>query len=58
MYLLSADGSSARRANIRLGRQNPRYVEIIEGLKPGDRIVTSGYDIYNEVDELIFDSAI
>lgn len=54
VYLISKDGKSARRTNIRLGRQNPRYVEILEGLKEGDWIITSGYDSYNEADELIF----
>jgi len=54
VYLIAADGESARRADIRLGRQNPRYVEILEGLKEGDWIITSGYDAYNEVDELDF----
>lgn len=54
VYLLSGDGQSASRAGIRLGRQNPRYVEVLEGLKEGDWIITSGYDSFNEVDQLIF----
>jgi HlyD family secretion protein len=54
VYLLSQDGQSASRAGIRLGRQNPRYVEVLEGLKEGDWIITSGYDSFNDVDELIF----
>ena len=58
VYLLAQDGKSASRANIRLGRQNPRYVEVLEGLKDGDRIITSGYDSFNDVDELIFTQAL
>ena len=54
VYLISADGSSARRVPVRLGRQNPRYVEVLEGLRPDDRIVTSTYTTFNEVDELDF----
>jgi HlyD family secretion protein len=54
VYLVSEDGESARRTPIRLGRQNPRFVEVLEGLRPGDRIVTSSYDAFNEVDELVF----
>ena len=54
VYLVSEDGSSARRADIRLGRQNPRYVEVMEGLNEGDYIITSGYDTFNEVDVLQF----
>ena len=43
---------------MRLGRQNPRQVEVLEGLREGDRIVASGYDSYNDVDVLRFSDAI
>jgi len=58
VYLVSKDGRSARRTDVRLGRQNPRQVEVLEGLQPGDRIITSSYDAYNGVDELKFDEAL
>ena len=58
VYLINDDGQSARRMNIRLGRDNPRFVEVLEGLEAGDRIITSGYQSYNEVEELIFNEAI
>jgi HlyD family secretion protein len=58
VYLISPDGKTARRADVKLGRQNPRQVEVLEGLKEGDRIVTSGYDSYNNADELRFSEAI
>ena len=54
VYLISQDQKTASRADVRLGRQNPRNVEILEGLKEGDWVVTSGYDTFNEVDELMF----
>ena len=54
VYLISEDRESARRVPIRLGRQNPRFVEVLEGLRPGDWIVTSSYDAFNEVDEIRF----
>jgi HlyD family secretion protein len=54
VYLISEDRKKAYRANIRLGRQNPRYVEILEGLKEGDWVITSGYDTFKEADILIF----
>ena len=54
VYLVSEDGEAARRTAIRLGRQNPRFVEVLEGLRPGDWIVTSSYEAFNEVDELAF----
>jgi len=58
VYLMSEDRMSASRANIRTGRQNPRDVEVLEGLREGDWIVTSGYDSFNEVDTLVFPQAV
>jgi HlyD family secretion protein len=54
VYLIASDGRTARRTEVRLGRQNPRDVEVIDGLRSGDRIITSSYDGYNGVDELKF----
>jgi HlyD family secretion protein len=54
VYLISEDRLSASRANIRTGRQNPRDIEVLEGLREGDWIITSGYDSFNEMDTLIF----
>jgi len=58
VYLLSDDRLSAHRVNIRTGRQNPREVEVLEGLREGDWIITSGYDSFNEVDTLVFPQAV
>jgi HlyD family secretion protein len=58
VYLVAADRRSARRTPIRLGRQNPRFVEVLEGLSPGDWIVSSSYETFNEVDELTFNQPI
>jgi HlyD family secretion protein len=58
VYLISEDRLSANRTNIRTGRQNPRDVEVLEGLREGDWIITSGYDAFNEVDTLIFPQAV
>jgi HlyD family secretion protein len=54
VYLVSEDRLSASRAIIRTGRQNPRDVEVLEGLREGDWVITSGYDSFNEVDTLVF----
>jgi HlyD family secretion protein len=54
VYHLSKDGGSARRTPVHFGRQNPRYLEVLEGLRPGDRIITSSYTTFNDVDELEF----
>jgi len=54
VYLISPEGRTARRVDVRLGRQNPREVEVLDGLREGDRIITSGYDTFNGVDQLNF----
>jgi HlyD family secretion protein len=58
VYLVSKDGRTARKTEVHLGRQNPLQVEVLDGLKEGDRIITSGYDTFNSVDELKFSDAI
>jgi len=54
IYLISEDRMTADRTTIRIGRQNPRNLEVLEGLKKGDWIITSGYDAFNKVDRLEF----
>lgn len=58
VYLLSDDGSRARKVSIVAGRHNPQSFEIIEGLNIGDRIISSSYDLFNDADELVFDKPI
>ncbi len=53
VYVVSASGNQAIKRNIRLGRQNPQYFEIIEGLEPGERVITSSYDGFGDIDRLI-----
>jgi HlyD family secretion protein len=52
IYKLSESGESATKVDIRLGRQNPEYYEVMEGLQPGDKVVTSSYENYGDKDEL------
>lgn len=54
IFKLSPDGKTAYRTDIQIGRQNPDYYEVIQGLKPGDRVVTSSYDNYGNMQELVF----
>lgn len=51
-YVLDATGSFATKRNIRLGRQNPEYYEVLEGLKPGEQVIVSSYDAFNDKDRL------
>ncbi len=53
IYVVSEGGDAATRRSIRLGRQNPQYFEVLEGLEPGERVVTSSYDNFGEVDVLV-----
>lgn len=52
VYVLSPDGKTATRRNIRIGRQNYRYYEVLEGLEPGERIITSSYSSFGEADKI------
>lgn len=52
IFKLSEDGSTAYRVDIQLGRQNPDYYEVLKGLKPGDKVITSSYESYDKVQEL------
>ena len=54
IYVLSPDGTKATRRDIHIGRQNPQYYEVIEGLEPGERVITSSYDNFGESDVLVF----
>ena len=54
-YVLSPDGSEAVKRPIKIARQNPQYYEVIEGLEPGERIITSSYDNFGESERLILD---
>lgn len=53
IYRLSPDGKTARKVDIEIGRQNPQQYEILSGLKPGDRVIVSGYDKFGDVEELV-----
>lgn len=55
VYVLSADGSEAVRREIKIARQNPLYYEVVEGLQPGEKVVTSSYDNFGESERLILD---
>ena len=54
IYVVSADGTKAVRREIRIGRQNPQYYEVIEGLEAGEKVITSSYDNFGESDVLVF----
>ena len=54
-YVLTEGGEEAVRRPIRLGRQNPEHFEVLSGLEPGDRVVTSSYETFGEADRLVLE---
>ena len=53
IFKVSENGGTAYKVDIQLGRQNPDYYEVLQGLKPGDKVVTSSYENYGTMQELI-----
>lgn len=53
IFKLNESGSKASRLPISIGRQNPRQYEILDGLKPGDKVIITGYDNFGEAQEII-----
>ncbi|MEJ8844928.1 efflux RND transporter periplasmic adaptor subunit [Lacibacter sp. H375] len=53
IFKLNENGTVAYKVDIQLGRQNPDYYEVLSGLKPGDKVVTSSYENYGNMQELI-----
>ena len=54
IYVVDPDGGRAVRREIRIGRQNPQYYEVLEGLEPGEKVITSGYDNFGDNEVLVF----
>lgn len=53
IFVVTAEGDKAIRRKITIGRQNPNYYEVISGLEAGEKVITSSYDTYGDVQELI-----
>lgn len=53
IYVLDASGEKAFRREIRIGRQNPQYYEVVEGLQPGEKVIVSSYDNFGDNEVLI-----
>ncbi len=55
IFVLDKDGHKAYRRQIRIGRQNPQYYEVLEGLEPGERVIVSGYEAYKDNEVLVLE---
>ena len=53
VYVIHPSGEYAYQREIKIGRQNPRYYEVISGLEPGEKVIVSGYDNFGDADKLI-----
>ena len=53
VFVIDVTGEFAYRRDISIGRQNPRYYEVLAGLEPGEQVIISSYDNFGDVDKLI-----
>jgi HlyD family secretion protein len=53
IYVVDGSGAFAVKRPIRLGRQNPQVFEVLDGLQPGEKVVTSSYDNFGDIDKLV-----
>jgi HlyD family secretion protein len=56
VFVVSPDGRSAARRSVHIGRHNPDYVEVLEGLQPGEKVIVSGYESFQNVDRVEFET--
>ena len=54
IYVVDPEGGKAVKREIRIGRQNPQFYEVLEGLEPGEKVITSGYDNFGDNEVLVF----
>jgi HlyD family secretion protein len=53
IFVVSEDGRQAVRRKIGIGRQNPQFYEVLSGLEPGEKVITTGYDTFGDSQVLI-----
>jgi HlyD family secretion protein len=53
MFVVNESGTQAVRRNVRLGRRNSKHIEVLDGLEAGERVVTSPYSSFKEMDRLV-----
>ncbi len=54
IYVLDKSGDFATKRPIRLGIKNPRFYEVLEGVQPGEKVITNSYELYGDADKIIF----
>jgi len=53
IFVVGSDGDEALKRNIRIGKQNSRYYEVLEGLEAGEKVITSNYDNFGEAEKIV-----
>lgn len=53
VFVVNPNGGEALRRDIRIGKQNSRYYEVLEGLQPGEEVITSNYDSFGEAERIV-----
>lgn len=56
VFVVSPDGSEAVKRTVRLGRRNTEFIEVLDGLEPGEKVITSPYTSFTDMDRLTLDS--
>ena len=54
IFVLDPSGTFAIKRNISVGRKNPKYYEVLEGLQPGEKVIISGYESFGKNEKLVF----
>jgi len=57
VFVVVPGGQSAMKRNVKLGRRNPQFVEVVDGLSPGEKVIVSGYEAYQKMDRVEFEKA-
>ncbi len=52
VYVIDKSGDFATKRSVKIGKQNPKFYEIVEGLEPGEQVITSSYDNFGESEKL------
>jgi len=56
IFVVSPDGSEAVKRTVRLGRRNTQFIEVLDGLEPGEKVITSPYTSFKDMDRLTLDA--
>jgi HlyD family secretion protein len=56
IYVLNSDRTEAEKRQVTLGTQNPKYIEVLSGLEPGEEVITSSYSVFGNAEKILIKS--